>query len=56
MASKKKEAKSPGTVQAEETRSKCNNLNDEERERLLNRAMSIIYQDGSKSAVRANRR
>jgi hypothetical protein len=56
MASSKKEPKSRGTIQAEETRSKCNNLTDEERERALNRAMSIIYQGESKSPARADRR
>jgi hypothetical protein len=56
MTSSKKEPKSPGTVQGEKTRSKCNNLTDTEREHLLNRAMSIIYQDVGKSPVRAHRR
>jgi hypothetical protein len=40
----KKDTKSQGTKLAEETRSKCNDLSDSQREALLTRALQIIYQ------------
>jgi hypothetical protein len=45
-----KEKKTPGTIIAEEIRSKANNLTDAERESLLADAMRIIYGVEDKSA------
>jgi hypothetical protein len=44
------EPKTKGTIWAEENRARCNKLTDAQREKLLARALEIIY--GRKAAVR----
>ncbi|HEX4084373.1 MAG TPA: hypothetical protein VHY22_05655 [Chthoniobacteraceae bacterium] len=52
---KKGEKKTPGTIMAEEVRSRTNTLTDAERESLMSYAMRAIY--GEKSgAAHAHRR
>jgi hypothetical protein len=46
----KPEEETQGTRWAAEIRAECNNLSDEERERLLAAAMRIIYADVPKPA------
>jgi len=50
MTQPKKEKKSKGTVIAEETRAKTNNLSDSERNELMARAMQLIYRGGEGEA------
>lgn len=44
------ESKTKGTVWAEANRARCNKLTDDEREKLMGRALEIIY--GRKTAAR----
>jgi hypothetical protein len=43
----KKTAKSKGTAMAAKIRAKTNHLSDRERERLMGRALELIYKGGS---------
>lgn len=42
----KKTAKSKGTAMAEKIRAKTNQLSDHQRERLMGRALELIYKGG----------
>jgi hypothetical protein len=55
MPEKEKSPKSKGTLMAEETRAKSNHLSDEERHRLMGKALERIYRGGG-GKVSANRR
>jgi hypothetical protein len=46
MAHHRRETKSKGTIMAEETRAKTNRLSDEERHRLMGKALERIYKGG----------
>ena len=47
---KKLEPKTKGTIWAEKNRARCNKLTDAEREKLMERAVEVIY--GDRAATR----
>ena len=49
-------AKSRGTIMAEETRAKANELSDAERQDLMADAMQLIYRGKDRGRVAAHRR